>query len=268
MIKRLAQYGLVGLLFIWGGTTAFSQTPEALFQSANDHYAQARYAEAISDYEKILDQDLVSAAIYYNLANAHYKLNNVGETVYYFEKALQLAPGDPDIRNNAAFAENMKIDAIEKLPENTVKKWVDNTLSLLTFDGWAITSIVTLSLFVLLFLGYYFSYITLRKRVFFITAISSILLAVVSLSFAYTAFAKAQSDQPAIVFVPEVTIKSEPSPNSPTAFTLHEGTKVMVLETIESWKRIQIVDGQVGWIEETDIKLLNDFKKNVTKNKK
>jgi len=41
-----------------------------------------------------LDQGLVSAALYYNLANAHYKLNNVGETVYYFEKALQLSPAE------------------------------------------------------------------------------------------------------------------------------------------------------------------------------
>jgi len=86
-----------------------------------------------------------------------------------------------------------------------------------------------------------------------------LLVTIISVSFAYTAFAKAQLDQPAIIFVPEVEIKSEPNLGSTTAFTLHEGTKVMVLETIEEWKRIQLTDGQVGWIPDTDLKLLNDF---------
>ena len=258
-MKQVVHYSVMIVLFLWSTTALFAQDAEALFKTANDHYANARYQEAIDDYKKILDQGLVSAALYYNLGNAHYKLNNVGETVYYFEKALQLAPGDTDIRNNAAFAENMKIDAIEKLPENAVKKSIDNTLSWLTIDGWAIVSIITVLLFVLLFLGYYFSYGTTRKRTFFVTAIVSFLAAIISLSFAYTAFAKAQTDQPAIVFVPEVDIKSEPNLSSAVAFTLHEGTKVMVLESIEDWKRIQLADSQVGWILNTDLKLLNNF---------
>jgi len=257
-VKTILRYSLF-VIFLFGSNTFFAQDGDALFKSGNDHYANARYQEAIDDYKKILDQGLVSAALYYNLANAHYKLNNVGETVYYFEKALQLSPADADIRNNAAFAENMKIDAIEKLPENTLKKWVDAVLSWLTFDGWARTSIIAMILFVLLFLGYYFSFGTLRKRSFFITSSLALLITIVSVSFAYTSFTKAQLDQPAIIFVPEVEIKSEPNLGSATAFTLHEGTKVMVLETISAWKRIQLADGQVGWIPDTDLKLLNNF---------
>jgi len=257
-VKIILRYSLFVVFLFWSNIF-LAQNNDALFKSGNDHYANARYQEAIDDYKKILDRGMVSAALYYNLANAHYKLNNVGETVYYFEKALQLAPADADIRNNAAFAENMKIDAIDKLPENTLKKWVDTVLSWLTFDGWAWSSIIAMALFVLLFLGYYFSYGTLRKRSFFVTSILSLLVTIISVSFAYTAFAKAQLDQPAIIFVPEVEIKSEPNLGSTTAFTLHEGTKVMVLETIEEWKRIQLTDGQVGWIPDTDLKLLNDF---------
>ena len=106
---------LVVVTFLLSFTT-YAQQTDLLFKAGNDHYAQGRYQEAIDAYKRILDQKVESAALYYNLANANYKLNNVAPTIYYYEKALQLAPSDPDIRNNAAFAENMKIDAIESLP--------------------------------------------------------------------------------------------------------------------------------------------------------
>ena len=150
-MTKISKYILVVVTFLLSCST-FAQQKELLFKAANDHYAQGRFQEAIDTYKRILDLNVESAALYYNLANAHYKLNNVAPTVYYYEKALQLAPGDPDIRNNAAFAENMKIDAIEPLPENTLQEWTNSVISLLSIDGWAKTAIVGVILFVLFFL--------------------------------------------------------------------------------------------------------------------
>ena len=65
-------------------------------------YNQGKYAEAIDKYKAILETKNHSAALYFNLANAHYKLNNIAPSIYYYEKALQLAPNDPDIKNNLA----------------------------------------------------------------------------------------------------------------------------------------------------------------------
>ncbi|MBP6755636.1 MAG: BatE protein, partial [Bacteroidia bacterium] len=36
--------------------------------------------------------------------------------------------------------------------------------------------------------------------------------------------------------------------------TLHEGTKVFVLETLGKWKKIQLTDGTEGWIESPAIR--------------
>lgn len=249
---------LVVVTFLLSFTT-YAQQTDLLFKAGNDHYAQGRYQEAIDAYKRILDQKVESAALYYNLANANYKLNNVAPTIYYYEKALQLAPSDPDIRNNAAFAENMKIDAIESLPENTLQVWVQKVLSLLTIDGWAKVTVLFVFLFVLSFLGYYFAFHTGRKRLFFISAIVVLILGIASLSFAYTAFAKAEQDNPAIVFADKTDVKSEPNLSSTQAFTLHEGTKVFVLEEVNDWNRIKLIDGKTGWIPKTDIRLLNNF---------
>ena len=68
-----------------------------------------------------------------------------------------------------------------------------------------------------------------------------------------------KAEQPAIVYPKEVSVKSEPNRRSEEAFVLHEGTKVNVLEELNNFKKIQLVDGKTGWISSDDIKLLKDF---------
>lgn len=240
-------------------SVGWTQDTEAIFKIGNDHYAQGRFQEAINAYKRILDLKQESAPLYYNLANANYKLNNIGPTIFYYEKALQLNPSDPQIRNNAAFAENMKIDAIETLPVNALKRSFTKIVTSLTIDGWAITTIILIFIFVLSFIGYYFIYDTTKKRALFTLSFLSLLFAIASLSFTYSAFMRVKNNNPGIVFTPETNVQSEPSLSSTLVFKLHEGTKVQVLEKVNNWHRIQLLDGKTGWLPSDDVKLLNRF---------
>ena len=47
--------------------------------------------------------------------------------------------------------------------------------------------------------------------------------------------------------------------NSDEIFTLHEGTKVLVLDSVDNWKKIRIADGKIGWIISDEIQLLTIF---------
>lgn len=236
--------------------TAFAQDLQQFFDAGNTHYTEGRYQAAIDEYQKIINNDVESAELYYNMANAHYKLNNVAPSNYYYEKAKQLDPLDSKIKNNASFAQKMKIDAITPLPENTFTKTFNNIIATLTIDGWAIATVILAILFVVLFLAYYFSGYSRSKRLYFIGSMLSIFLAILSLVFAYDAFAKAEKNHYAIVFATESKVKSEPNLASTDAFLLHEGTKVLILETIKDWQRIQLADGKDGWIPSTDIQEL------------
>ncbi len=247
---------IVGLIVLLAFFNLEAQTPEQSFEAGNTQYAEGRFQEAIDAYKKVLDSGQESAALYFNLANANYKLNNIAPSVYYYEKALRLDPTDTDVKNNIQFAEKMKIDAITPLPENTVKKWFNSVLNLLTVDGWAYATILFVFLFVILFVAYYFTFGSGKKRALFTTSFLSLMFAILSLVFAYNAFAKAEKDKPAIVFSKEVDVKAEPNLSSPKSFTLHEGTKVMILDTENNWKRVQLADGKSGWIPISDIKEL------------
>jgi tetratricopeptide (TPR) repeat protein len=71
-----------------------------------------RFEEAIENYKKIEGQGAVSSELYLNLGNTHYKLNQVGPAIYYYEKALKLDPINEDVLNNLVFAKRLALDNI------------------------------------------------------------------------------------------------------------------------------------------------------------
>ncbi len=238
--------------------TAFPQN-EAIFEQANALYNEGKYAEAIDKYNRIIETKVHSADLYFNLANAHYKLNNIAPSIYFYEKALQLSPNDDDIKNNMAFAKNMTIDAIDIIPETGFTKLTKNITNMMSFDAWSKTSVVFVLCFVILFLIYYFAYSTINKRLAFIGSVASLLLLCISLSLAFHKFNIDKNNKPAIVFVQESKVKSEPNSRSDESFRLHEGTKVQVLDTVNNWKKIKLSDGKTGWVNSEDIKMLSNF---------
>jgi tetratricopeptide (TPR) repeat protein len=229
------------------------------FEEANTLYNDNKYAEAIDKYESILDSDMHSAALYFNLGNANYKLNNIAPSIYYYEKALQLSPKDKDIANNLAFAKNMTIDAIDNVPEVGFSRIIKNIVNSFNTDTWAKIAIGGVLLFVLLFLMYHFSYRTSKKRIAFIISVLSLLIGCFSVAMAFQKDRLNKKDNPAIVFAQESRVKVDPNQTSEEVFRLHEGTKVQVLDTYEDWKKIQLSDNSTGWIPSKDIKLLKLF---------
>ena len=246
------------LLYILSFLLSFSTIAQnkALFEQGNALYNDGNYTDAINKYEAILATKNESAALYFNLANAHYKLNNIAPSIYYYEKALQLAPNDDDIKHNLSFAKNMTVDAIDVVPEAGLSKLIKKLTNSFSFDAWAKIAIGFVFLFVILFLVYYFSYSTLKKRLAFIGSITSIFIMCIALFFAFHKFNIDKNDKPAVVFAEETSVNSEPNSRSEEVFKLHEGTKVQVLDTVENWKKIKLVDGKTGWISSEDIKAL------------
>jgi len=247
------------LLFIFFlGFSALAQE-EAIFESATKAYNQGDYEKAIADYLKILENGQHSAELYYNLGNAYYKVNQIAPSIYYYEKALLLKPHDTEIQNNLRYAQNMTLDAIDVIPETGIAKIKKNMVGLFSFDQWAYLAVVFVILFVLCYIAFYYFRYSSRKRIAFITSVVSLLLAIVSVVFAF--FQKKDFDayQPAIVFSTEVGIQSEPNERSQEIFKLHEGAKVNVIDSLNDFDKIRLSDGKTGWLPKESIKLLKDF---------
>ena len=246
---------LIFLLTFLLGFSGIGQNT-VLFEKANEAYAAGDFQEAVDLYSEILNGGQTSAALHYNLANAHYKLNHVGPSIYHYEKALQLKPGDKDIENNLTFARNMAIDAIDEGAEEGFTRIFSSSTSAFSSSGWGWAAIICMLAFVIFFIVYYFSRGTLIKRVLFISSMFFLLLAISSVVIAFMKTKVQQENSFAIVFAEEVEVKNEPNLRGEEVFKLHEGAKVEVTEDFQDWVEIQLPEGSSGWLLKTEIKRL------------
>jgi len=249
----------LAFIFIYFISIAISAQNESLFEKANAAYNAGNYAAAITSYEQILQQKQHSAALYYNLGNAHYKLNNIAPSIYYYEKALLLKPDDSEIQNNLSYANNMTLDAIEPMPEVGLSKFYKDLVGWQSFDRWAYIAVGFMMLFVLFYIAFYFFHYATRKRIAFIISLFCALFSCISVGFAFASYSDFNKDQPAIVFESEIAVRPEANERGQAVFTLHEGTKVQVIEALAGYQKIEISDGKTGWVPKESIKLLKNF---------
>ncbi|HDZ14544.1 hypothetical protein LCGC14_1255350, partial [marine sediment metagenome] len=145
---------LIYILFLVVGITASAQK-ENLFERSTKAYNGGEYQTAVDNYLEILNSGQHSAALYYNLGNAYYKLNQIAPSIYYYEKALLLDPNDAEIQNNLGYARNMTLDAINTMPATGFAKIYDSVIGLLSFDQWAYLAVAFILLFVVLYIAFY-----------------------------------------------------------------------------------------------------------------
>ncbi|WP_081208365.1 tetratricopeptide repeat protein [Salegentibacter sediminis] len=220
---------------------------EALFEKANSQYAEGNYEEAISLYEQIIENDETSVPVYYNLGNSHYKLNNVGPSIYYYEKALQLDPNDEDVQNNLDFARNMTLDAIPDAEATGFSASINELISMFSYNTWGVMAIIGSVLLAVFFVIYYFHPQTLAKRIFFSGAVFMFIMMAVSVFFAFKQQDHQLNNEFAIIYVEEAEVRNEPSQRAGNTFTLHEGTKARVLEDFQGWVKLELANGTQGW---------------------
>jgi tetratricopeptide (TPR) repeat protein len=249
-VKKMKKLGYIFLLF---AQTFWAQDA---FESANALYQQGVYSEAATMYESVLESGQESAEVYFNLGNCYYKLKKVAPAIYNYEKALLLDPGDDEILNNLAFAQKRTVDEIIETHTVGFARIIQDLTSAFHYDTWAWIAVGMALLVLLTFAGYYFSNRTDLKRIFFFGMIFSFFMMIVSVFSGFSEKNRLENFRPAIIFAKEAVVTSEPNPSAQKAFTLHEGTKVYVLENIGNYRKIQLLDKKEGWLAKSAIKEL------------
>lgn len=231
-------------------------TPDQRWDQANTAYINANYAEAITLYEALLSEGLVSAKLYYNLANAYFKQGALGEAILYYHRALRLAPGNEDIRYNLRVAESRTKDSIQQIPAFFLVEWVLAVRHLMSCAAWSLLSMALLVAGLLFSLLYLLARrLSLRKAGFYGTLLMALLF-VVTTWFALGERREMLNDRQAVVMSATASVKSSPDRSATDLFLLHEGTLVEITTPLEEWCEVVIADGKKGWLERRTIEII------------
>lgn len=238
----------LSILSIWAAPATETEQKKAI-----ELYKSAKYDEVISIYETMLIANHTSPVIYYNLGNAYYKSGQVARAILNYERALQLDPSFEDAKFNIELAKTKLVDKIDDAGEFVFVRIINAISSWMSSNTWGVLSIALFVLSLISVLAYAFvNQLTIRKIGFFGS--------VVAISFAFIAFymsynqkSKIVDQDFAIIMSPSVTVTSTPDEKGTKLFVLHEGVKVKVESTLDTWVEIKLSDGNVGWIKLNDI---------------
>lgn len=218
------------------------------FSVANKLYAEGKFADAATAYEKILQSGEQSPALLFNAGNAEYKAGHLGKAIAAYRKAALLTPRDPELRANLDFVRNQVHGSTVR--ENRWQSWL-NTLSL--NEGAVLTAILfwlTLGLFA-----------ARQVRPGLVPKLRGVTRLAVALTlFSVTVLglqaANHFNGQTAVVTEAEATARSGPFDEAQSAFTVHDGAELKILDRHDDWLQVANGAGKTGWLSEKQVAVL------------
>ena len=223
---------------------------QTTFDQANAAYAEGRYDEAATLYQAMIDE-APNATLYYNLGNAQYKQGELAQAILAYERALRLDPKNKDAKYNLAFAQSRITDKIVE-QDFFLSTWARVVRNALRERTWWVLSI---SLFILALAGLLLFLLGrelwLRRTAFHIAWIA-LLFSLISGLNAGSLHQRDTLRNEAIITQGVVNAKSSPDRSGTDLFTLHEGTKVTIRETIGEWVNIRVGNNE-GWLRSSNL---------------
>ena len=217
-----------------------------LFSQANAQYAEGNYAEAAAQYEQVIAEQ-PSAEAYYNLGNAYFKQGELAQAILAYERALRIEPSYKDAKHNLLFAQSRIVDNIEDTQSFFLSNWLKAIRNALNQQTWMILSI---ALFICMLIGFFlfaFSQTVWVRKTAFYTSLVALLISLVACINAGSLHHRDTARAEAIITQGIVNAKSSPDRSGTDLFTVHEGTKVEITETIGDWCCIH-VGNYIGWM--------------------
>jgi tetratricopeptide (TPR) repeat protein len=236
----LAAICFAGNLFAADVTTDFS--------AANKLYAEGKFSEAATAYEKILQTAGQSPALLFNYGNAEFKAGHLGRAIAAYRQAQLRSPREAELRANLAYART-QVQGATVRPH----RWQNWAGSLTLNEGAVLTAVCFWALFGLLIARQIRPELAPRLRtatrlVVALTIVSSAVLAVRATEH----FTKPV----AVVTEDNVTARSGPFAEAQSVFTARDGAELSVLNQHDDWVQVSGGSGKIGWLNTNQVVVL------------
>lgn len=242
------------LLLFWVCAAGAQSAALGLYNEGNSHYRNGDFSAAQRAYQQAVDSGIEDARLFYNLANAQFKLGQLGEAILWYERAHRLDPRDEDIAANLRFAHQIKMDRDPQTEENAVSQFLTSAffhpslseLALLFAAGW----------FGLFALGGWRVWFRRSAPLWLVGLLVCGAVAALAGGWLGVRVYHQADEELAIVVADVVTARSGPDAGQTEVFIMHEGTKVRVVRREDDWMLVRLQNGLGGWVRAGEIKAI------------
>ena len=264
---RLSLWLLVALLLGTGGLWP-QDDASTVFATANEQFRQANairsdapdrsaelYRSAALRYESLVaEREIRNSKLYYNLANAHFQLGDIGRAILNYRRAERLDPGDDNVRRNLQFARSRRLDRLDASRQGQVVRT-------LLFWHYEFGRFARVRLFAAMWLGLWAVLLLRalgnawvpRELAYGFGVAAALILG----SLAFDAMAE-RNTVAGVVVVQETVARQGDGATYEASFEepLHSGAEFRILEERPGWYRVALPDGRRCWLSAVDVELV------------
>jgi len=247
------------------GETAFRKAVvdfnAAAQASPGSPQAREAYRRAADGFQSLVDAGVRNGRLYYNLANAHARLGNVGQAILNYRRAERLLPGDPWIRSNLESARKMCTVRIDEPVTTSFLR----TLMIWHYESSRVTRLRV-------FLGVYAAFwmlmlgpMVIRRRWAAVTwgaRVCGLVALIVGASLTWESLVQSRQAE-GVILAREATLRKGNGAHYEPVLTrpLSEGVEFRLLEMRtdaagEDWYHVQLRDARDGWLRADETELL------------
>lgn len=243
---------LLATLFLIGEIPLKAEGIADTFEQANKLYQEGDFLQAVELYNSLIEDDYKAAGLFYNLGNTYYRLNRHAEAILYYEKALKMSPNKSNYLHNLAIV-NSKINSDrEKVPEFFLDKWWSNLTSFASPSGWSILALLLFWTGITGGLFWLFANKRRHKKIGFFLGTTLVFISILPLLLANSRANTLESSNAGIIMESGITLKTAPESDVVVA-EMAAGTKVKLVDVIGEWEKVQLPDGEMGWLHRDNI---------------
>jgi tetratricopeptide (TPR) repeat protein len=220
---------------------------DSLFAAGKAQYEVEAYEAAIKTWQSLLARGEGSYALYHELGNAYYRINEIGEAVLYYEKAHKLKPWDKDIQFNVHLARQRVQDRFAIPPAFFPLRMWRLLRDRFQPPAWFWMGVVFCWLACVWQAFRWYSKSATRFRPSK-AALVLLLLSIMAISMGFDRQSFLEDEASVVLLADSQEVRKVPDNKGEMAFKINEGIKVRVLDALNGWWQVELPDGRKGWV--------------------
>lgn len=223
------------------------------WENANAKYKAGDFKGAAGLYETVLSSGHVYSDVYYNLADAYFRLGKKGKALINYERAIRIAPRDADARWNVAVLKSVLPDRVETQGDNLILEWIRSVADKFTINEIGLCFAALMAFFVLLA---FLNLLVPQSRAW-TGAVKLLVIGALCVVGIFFWFKWLDVKDPRVVVLDkEVYARYGPSDSETKAFLLHEGAEAKVIDETSGWFYVTLDKKTQGWLPKNSCEIV------------